>query len=257
MISVPDAGLLPSTPRPVRCMNGSITSCGKPCGIGRERRRREHAHQLPVAGRRVLALRALDEPAGDGRRARLRRAALERLDVAEAERLEVRQVEAADGLARRCRACRSPRRRTPRRRAARPRRRRPARLRRLGARGYPRRGMTTVLGLLGIVALLRGRDRARGGVTWLVVKLSPAKKPKPQRRPADARDLDRRQRQDVLERRVVEAVRLGDRLVRDLAVDDVDAERERRIPRDGLPRARGRRSPRRTAASRSSTPSSR
>src|SRR5215203_3571522 len=32
MISVPDAGLLPRTPRPVRCMNGSITSCGKPCG---------------------------------------------------------------------------------------------------------------------------------------------------------------------------------------------------------------------------------
>src|SRR5829696_8582630 len=32
MISVPDAALLPSTPRPVRCMNGSITSCGKPCG---------------------------------------------------------------------------------------------------------------------------------------------------------------------------------------------------------------------------------
>ena len=32
MISVPDAGLLPITPRPVRCMNGSITSCGKPCG---------------------------------------------------------------------------------------------------------------------------------------------------------------------------------------------------------------------------------
>src|ERR1700741_1150340 len=32
MISVPEAGLFPSTPRPVRCMNGSITSCGKPCG---------------------------------------------------------------------------------------------------------------------------------------------------------------------------------------------------------------------------------
>ena len=32
MISVPDAGLFPITPRPVLCMNGSITSCGKPCG---------------------------------------------------------------------------------------------------------------------------------------------------------------------------------------------------------------------------------
>ena len=32
MISVPEAGLLPSTPRPVRFMNGSITSSGKPYG---------------------------------------------------------------------------------------------------------------------------------------------------------------------------------------------------------------------------------
>ena len=32
MISVPDAGRLPRTPRPVLCMNGSITSCGNPCG---------------------------------------------------------------------------------------------------------------------------------------------------------------------------------------------------------------------------------
>ena len=32
MISVPDAGLLPITPRPVWFMNGSITSSGKPCG---------------------------------------------------------------------------------------------------------------------------------------------------------------------------------------------------------------------------------
>src|SRR5512144_2088092 len=32
MISVPDAGLLPITPRPVRFMNGSITSSGKPYG---------------------------------------------------------------------------------------------------------------------------------------------------------------------------------------------------------------------------------
>ena len=37
------------------------------------------------------------ETARDGGRARLRRAALERLDVPEPERLEVRQVEAADG----------------------------------------------------------------------------------------------------------------------------------------------------------------
>ena len=89
--------MLPSTPRPVRCMNGSITSCGKPCGyVGIA-----CGVTTPISsqwpGRRVLALRALEQPAGDRRRARLRRAALERLDVAEAERLEVRQVEAADG----------------------------------------------------------------------------------------------------------------------------------------------------------------
>src|SRR5215218_5957868 len=32
MISVPEAGWLPSTPLPVRCMNGSMTSKGNPCG---------------------------------------------------------------------------------------------------------------------------------------------------------------------------------------------------------------------------------
>ncbi len=32
MTSVPEAGLFPRTPLPVRCMNGSITSKGKPCG---------------------------------------------------------------------------------------------------------------------------------------------------------------------------------------------------------------------------------
>ena len=32
MISVPEAALLPSTPRPVRCANSSIISNGKPCG---------------------------------------------------------------------------------------------------------------------------------------------------------------------------------------------------------------------------------
>ena len=65
--------------------------------IGRKRLRRDDPHQLPVAGRRVLALRALEEPARDRGRARLRRAALERLDVSEAECLEVGQVEPADG----------------------------------------------------------------------------------------------------------------------------------------------------------------
>ena len=97
MISVPDAGLLPSTPRPVWFMNGSITSSGKPCGYVGNGGRRDDAHELPVAGRRVLALRALEQPAGDRRRAGLRRAALERHHVSEPERLEIGQVEASDG----------------------------------------------------------------------------------------------------------------------------------------------------------------
>jgi hypothetical protein len=50
-----------------------------------------------VAARGVLSPGAFDQPAGDRRRARLRRAALERLDVAEPERLEVRQVQPTDG----------------------------------------------------------------------------------------------------------------------------------------------------------------
>ena len=65
--------------------------------IGRHRGRRDDAHQLPVAGRRVLALRPLEQPAGDRGSARLRRAALELHHVAEAERLQCGQVETSDG----------------------------------------------------------------------------------------------------------------------------------------------------------------
>ena len=97
MISVPEAGLLPSTPRAVACMNGSITSCGKPCGIRRQGLRRDDPHHLPVAERRVLALRALEQPSCHRGRTRHRRHALERSDVAEPERLHRGQVEAADG----------------------------------------------------------------------------------------------------------------------------------------------------------------
>jgi hypothetical protein len=65
--------------------------------VRRHRRGRHHAHQLPVAGRRVLALGALEQASRDGRRARLRRAALERHHVAQAEGLERGQVESPDG----------------------------------------------------------------------------------------------------------------------------------------------------------------
>ena len=64
--------------------------------VGRERLRRDDPHHLPVPRRGVLALRALDEPAGDRGRAGLRRAALQRLDVPEA-----RAPRASAGRARR------------------------------------------------------------------------------------------------------------------------------------------------------------
>jgi hypothetical protein len=50
-----------------------------------------------VARRRVLPLRALEQPPGHCRRAGLRWATVQREDVAEAERLEIGQVEASDG----------------------------------------------------------------------------------------------------------------------------------------------------------------
>ena len=62
-------------------------------GVRRQSLRRDDAHELPVAGHRVLALGALGEPPGHGRCARLRRAPLELLDVAEPERLEIREIE--------------------------------------------------------------------------------------------------------------------------------------------------------------------
>jgi len=49
-----------------------------------------------VAGRRVFAARALDQPAGDRGRTRLGRAPFERLDVSEAECFHRREVETAD-----------------------------------------------------------------------------------------------------------------------------------------------------------------
>ena len=97
MISVPEAGLFPRTPRPVWFMNGSMTSSGNPCGYDGNAVGVTMPMMLPVAGGRVLALRALEQPARDRRRPGLRRAALERHDVPEPERLEIRQVEAADG----------------------------------------------------------------------------------------------------------------------------------------------------------------
>ncbi len=152
---------------------------GEAVRVRRERRRREHAHQLPVSGRRVLALRALDEPAGDRRSARLRRAAFELGDVPQTERLEARQVEAADCV-----------RDVPQ--SVRP---LVAVVRRVGQLARPdgvqhdyacpwhaailRREMANVLGLVGIIVFCVCVIALAAAVTWLVVKLSPSKSAKP------------------------------------------------------------------------------
>jgi hypothetical protein len=70
---------------------------GEAVRVRGQRLRGDDAHQLPVPGRRVLALRALEQPPGDRGRPGLGRATLEGLDVSEPECLEVGQVEPADG----------------------------------------------------------------------------------------------------------------------------------------------------------------
>ena len=156
---------------------------------------RDDAHQLPVAGRRVLALRALEQPA---RRPPARPAAAGSPRAARRCRARAPRGSAGRGRrrpARRCRACRSPRRRSRRRPAALPRRRRPARSRRRAARGYSRAAMDVVLGLLGllvfiacVIALAAGDDLARRAASARAQEEAPS----PQ---------TGRERQDVLERR--------------------------------------------------------
>ena len=96
-------------------------------GIGREGALGDDARELPVADRRVLALRALEQPAGRPRAPRPAagspRAAARCRGRAPAGSAGCRPPTASRDVAR---ACSSPRRRRPRRRAARPRRRRRA-----------------------------------------------------------------------------------------------------------------------------------
>jgi len=47
----------------------------------------------------------------------------------------------------------------------------------LGPWGYSRRGMTTALGLLAFCVYIVAVVAVAAGVTWVVVKLSPAKQP--------------------------------------------------------------------------------
>ena len=74
--------------------------------------------------------------------------------------------------------------------------------------------MSNVLGLLAFVGYVAAIVGLAAGVTWIVVRWTPAEEEAGQ----PGAQLDRRERQHVGERRVVEAMRLGDRLVRDLAV---------------------------------------
>jgi hypothetical protein len=145
--------------------------------VGREGLRRNDAHQLPVARRRVLSLRPLDEPARHGGCAGLRGATLERLHVAEAERLEARQVQSSDcsgDVAQGVRAlvavlC------GVRQLAG------SDRVEHDDARpGHPAilgTPVSNALGLLAFVAYVLAVVGVAAGVTWVVVRLTPEKKP--------------------------------------------------------------------------------
>ena len=173
MMSVPLAGTLPRTPRPVsvhervdHLVAGSRAGrSASPVGV-------DDPHQLPVAGRRVLAARALEQPA---RRRRARPAAAG--SPRAARRCRGRAPPSSAGRARRrrarrCRACSSPRRRSRLRREAPPHRRHRARSRTREARGYPTcRGRT--LGLIGVAIFIVCVIALAAGITWLVVRLCP------------------------------------------------------------------------------------
>src|SRR5262249_10852842 len=146
--------------------------------VRRHRLRRDDAHELPVAGCRVLALRALDQAAGDRGRARLRRATFERLDVAQPERFQRRQVEAADGpgdVRQRVGAFVTEVRRI--RQLARPDGVQDDDARTRHIRGYPTH-VETVLGIIGLAVFVAFIISLAAGVTWIVVKLSPTPGPK-------------------------------------------------------------------------------
>ena len=49
----------------------------------------------------------------------------------------------------------------------------------LGPCGYSRSAMLNVLGLIGFAVFIVCVIAAAAGITWLVVRLSPGKKPKP------------------------------------------------------------------------------
>ena len=238
MISVPDAGSVAEHTVPGAVHEGVDHLVREPVRVRRERDRRDDAHHLPVTGRRVLALRALEQPAGDGRRPWLWRAAGERLDVSEPERLHVRQVETTDGpgdVAERVGAFVSVIRRVRQLPRADGVKNDDARTRHAGILGR----VSTVLGLLGLVGFIVGILALSAGATALTVKISPTRQvgtifPARAALGEPMRDLGRER---VGERRVRQPVRLGDGLVRDLAVDHVDALGEGGVRGDRRPQA--------------------
>ena len=245
MISVPLAGTLPSTPRPVRFMNGSITSSGKPygyvgiaCGVTipissqwpvvvslpRERSSSRPAIAgAPGCGAQPSSGSMLPRPSASsvGRsRPPTARATLPRVSDPSSPNSAASGSAPAPTASSTITHARGTR--LSYFRGRRPRTARDPALHRL--RDRPR----------------RGRDLARRQDQPAAVG---------QRRPGDhQRHLSR---ENVGERRVLEAVRLRDRLVRELAADHVDALRERRVERDRAAPGPCSRSPRRRAASRS------
>ena len=127
------------------------------------------------------------QPARDRGRVRLRRAALERLDVAEPERLEVREVETADrarDVPERVRALVAPVGRVGQ--LARP---DGVQHDHAGARhrGYPSRPMDDVISLIALVLYIAGILALSAAVTWAVVRISPSKSAKEERAQAGER----------------------------------------------------------------------
>ena len=145
--------------------------------VGGKRLGGDDPHVLPVAGRRVLALRPFHQPARNRRGARLGRAAFERFDVAETERLEARKIEPTDrsrDVAQRVRALVTVLRG----------------VRQLagadgiehddagpGHRAILGTPVSNALGLIEFAAYVLVIVGLAAGITWAVVRLTPSRKP--------------------------------------------------------------------------------
>ena len=249
MISVPDAGLLPITPRPVLCMNGSITSCGKPCGyVGNacavtmpmcsqwpvvvslpfERSRRRPATAgAPGCGGQPSSSSTFPRPSAS---------MLGRSSPPTARATFPRVSEPSSPYSSASGSAPAPTASSTITQA-------------LGTAAILGGLWQNVLGLILFAVYMRRdhRRRRRDHVDRRAVHAEPSRSPS---------YLDTRERENVVEARVLEPVGVGDGLVRDLPLEDVDPAAERRVARDGVrePVLGDRLDVR--AASRSSAPSS-